>query len=373
MERIDYFNIHWDENLPYGQNALNLLDRFVWLPEHEIQKRVVAGFGCLNLTQINNAPTLYLNGSSGSGKSTTSDLLAALAGVESIMATAAATRNYIESIRKGDEEDESEEEKHILVPFDDISKETIKKGTPMNDLIKISFDRGKPMQIAKEGGSNLKFYPFSLKIMSSTYNPFIDFNENEEFIRRTIFIHCRRPSNEIYEQLDEISNYSFEGIREKFDEHWRSIKNRRLHKELYQSLRVPRGSITDINKWKLTRLLIAAGVTMGVFKNETEALELFERYWEYRRTIEQGYIPPLEAAIIEALNFIKRVNAFVEDVDGHDAISLQAIQERIFQRIGKKQLPFDKLSMKEVFNAIQKLGYQQVTNSRGEICFLVEN
>lgn len=282
----------WIDELPYGDNVGNIINKFVKLPAKDIQLPIVVAYNCMNLPLLNKAPILYLYGGEGSGKSTLAKLCGCFNGsyqhgkIFQSSSTFASIRNFIQDNRHFkvyDPETHAQLEKSITLTWDDVTPELLVDSRIMN-LMK-AYDRSTAnIQIAgtsESQGANQNFFVFALKILTSV-SPIFHEYRFRELARRCFFIKCARQEIGLQlddgEELPQVEDFEWKGLELELYKEWDETIVRSYADEL-KALRKP--SAISYAEWEISRSLLASGLVHNVWSTSKEALANIVEYWKW--------------------------------------------------------------------------------------------
>lgn len=209
-ESLQSYTDYWDNNLSLGENYLNLINKAVLLPNHEVQSKIAATYAATHSIAIKVAPILWIQGDTGTGKSALSKVLAGLREQDgkntmSAASSYAAIRNHINRNRFDQFLDNQpihslDNEHPFLLVIADIKENFLTStngGAERFTLLRTGWDRSEEGQsISLGNGESLYFYTFCLKILTTRDN-FILKDKYAELFRRCLFI-----------KTDHINNFS---------------------------------------------------------------------------------------------------------------------------------------------------------------------
>ena len=205
----------YNDELTLAQNLLVVLKQTIFLPYDFYD--IIAAYFLLPSALCKIVPYLFLNGQSGSGKSTVAKLAGYLHGspVNSSSDTFAAIRNSLSkrkkawAYRQGAEPGEVGSavsvEKNICMVWDDVSASTFTNSPELYNMFKFGYDKStdKIIVSSRETGVNIEFRCFCPKIFSSITPLHLD-DRFKELKRRLIVIPCKRVEELTDERKNEL-------------------------------------------------------------------------------------------------------------------------------------------------------------------------
>ncbi|WP_319418869.1 hypothetical protein [Pleurocapsa sp. FMAR1] len=205
----------YNDELTLAQNLLIALEQTIFLPYDFYD--IIAAYFLLPSALCKIVPYLFLNGQSGSGKSTVAKLAGYLHGspVNSSSDTFAAIRNSLSkrkkawAYRQGAEPGEVGSavsvEKNICMVWDDVSASTFTNSPELYNMFKFGYDKStdKIIVSSRETGVNIEFRCFCPKIFSSITPLHLD-DRFKELKRRLIVIPCKRVEELTDERKNEL-------------------------------------------------------------------------------------------------------------------------------------------------------------------------
>lgn len=224
----------WIESKSYYENVSNIVSRVMYHDEIFILKEIIAAYACFHSIAAKFAPILFFSGSSGTGKSNLTLLMASLRGAEkSILggsSTFASVRNTLNrsrwryfSAELGSQNDTSRaNEKLSTLYWADIKAANL-ADPKMYGLLRNGTSRFEDkLTIAGEDGKNLEFYVFCPKVISSIED-FYTQARFSELKRRLLIIRTQKLKPSASNWLESAINpneYSFNGCLERFESFW---------------------------------------------------------------------------------------------------------------------------------------------------------
>ena len=314
----------WDRELTLGENYVSIINRCVLLPNRKVQSKVVAAYAAVHSIACRVLPTLAIVGSTGTGKSALTKVIAGLreqhgSNTFGSSSTFASLRNAINKFRFMQFIDnqpiyERDNEKPCLMVIADV-KEFFFRDPNKFALFRCGWDRSEETQTISMGnGENLTFYTFCPKILS-TVDTFMLKSEYSELYRRSLFVkteHIDKFSDEDkfawYQQsnrLLEPDAINWTGADQEFLNFWHGDNDANLME--FARLRRQHGNLKDLARDK--------GMTEHQFKccfdimctakilfnmKPTEVILLFVEYFAY---IKENVVPESEG-VIRLIQFV---------------------------------------------------------------------
>ena len=270
-----------DNNDNLYQKLKALFEQIIVLPNPELQTSVLLAFAMTPSAMSNNLPIGVLYGSSGSGKSETTKLIAALHNTQ--MSTAASTfaslRNVISSSRYYDSDKTFE--KNFLLCWDDINESVFLADDKMFSLFKSGINRKAVITIADKLGINMEFYPFSPKLVS-TVSPFWDHPKLLELKRRILPFLFKKvlDSENVIIHLVSVDDLNLNGLHNELESYWRFKENREIFNAAKRSLSRTRSTIIPLEIQRLyTDVMATLSTITGL--SPKESLKQFELYYQF--------------------------------------------------------------------------------------------
>lgn len=301
---IETWESIYDDSLALPHNLLYILRHTVFLP-HDFYD-IITAYCLLPSALCRVIPYLFLQGQSGSGKSTVGKLFAYVHGISinSSSDTFAGIRNTLNTRRNGLAEIPDPEnpgrtiykntERNTCMVWDDINANTFTSQPDLYNMFKYGYDRttDKITISSKEVGENLEFRCFCPKIFSSVTPLHLD-ERFKELQRRMIVIPCKRVEelsdsrkawlnindSNWQDKLLNLDDYSWKGFNKVYADFW-SL-------ELGQSFVAARRIVSKITKGytsqqRLISLdLLACGLAAGLWKDEEQAAWRVKQYWDW--------------------------------------------------------------------------------------------
>lgn len=227
----------WDESLDYYGNCVGLFEHTLYHSEIFILKHILAAYTGFHSVAANFAPILFFSGASGTGKSQTSNLIAAIRETkESVLggsSTFASVRNVLQRNRwiiKPESIDEPQDtrrsnEKACMLIWADIKVANL-SDPKMFGLLRNGTSREEDrLTIAGDAGKNYEFYVFAPKVLSSVED-FYNESQYSELKRRLLLIKTQKMKPDSVhastwlETAINPSDYDFKGCKKHFKEFW---------------------------------------------------------------------------------------------------------------------------------------------------------
>ena len=294
----------YSDNLSLPENLLSILRQTIFLPYdfHDI----IAAYFMLPSALCKVIPYLFLNGQSGSGKSTVSKLASYLhnSPINSSSDTFAAIRNslaerkkawaYRQSAIAGEVGSTVSVEKNTCMIWDDISASTFTNSRELYNMFKFGYDKStdKIIVSSKETGVNIEFRCFCPKIFSSITPLHLD-DRFKELKRRLITIPCSRVEELTDERKSELGitdnnwqnklldphRLDWRGFSKLFDDFW----DVEIARNFIMTRSILSVSIQGLSSQQRTISLdlIACGITSGIWADEDEAVNRMKDYWSW--------------------------------------------------------------------------------------------
>ena len=314
----------WDRNLTLGENYVSMIDRCVLLPNRQVQSKVVAAYAAVHSVACRVLPTLAIVGSTGTGKSALTKVIAGLreqqgANTFGSSSTFASLRNAVNKFRFKQFIDnqpiyERDNEKPCLMVIADV-KEFFFKDPNKFALFRCGWDRSEETQTISMGnGENLTFYTFCPKILS-TVDTFMLKTEYSELYRRSLFVkteHIDKFSDEDKadwyqegKQALEPDAINWTGADQEFLNFWHGDNDANLME--FARLRRQQGNLKDLARSK--------GMTEHQFKGAFDVmrtakilfnmtpLEVVKLFIEYFAYIKENVVPESEG-VIRLIQFV---------------------------------------------------------------------
>ena len=366
-QKLGHWREMWIDELSYGDNVGNIIDRFVKLPAKGIQLPVVIAYNCLNLPLLNKAPIMYLYGGEGSGKSTLAKLCGCFNGsyqagkIFQSSSTFASIRNHIQDNRHFkvyDPETHAPLEKSITLTWDDVTPELLVDARIMN-LMK-AYDRATAnIQIAgtsESQGANQNFFVFALKILTSVSPVFHEYRFRE-LARRCMFIKCARQEIGLQledgEELPQVEDYDWSQLDLELYKAWSESAVKEYAKTL-KLLRKPKS--VSYAQWEISRSLIASGLVHNVWSTTKEALENISEYWQY---FEKARLNTMSAAQQKLTAIIEEwmMSEAVQELQLQEVIDAGFIQKKLKEAAIKGELN-ESITAKKRTDLMLSLGWR---------------
>lgn len=293
---IDYHTlIDHDDSIP--KQFESLLTQIILLPNPDVQIPILVSYAFTPSAMSNNLPIGVCYGGSGSGKSETLKLIAALRNstLDTAASTFASIRNSIENSRWYDSDKTFE--KNFLLIWDDINENVFLNDDKLFSLFKSGINRKATIKIADKMGINMEFKPFSPK-MCSTVTPFWDHPKLVELKRRVLpFLFKQIPANTTIYGSGENGDYNdenlsvefdlltveeinFNGLNGDYESFWRVKENRTQFNKNKQLLSKIKKHSIPLEIYRLNLDVMATtGLIYGLGSRET--VTMWENYYNY--------------------------------------------------------------------------------------------
>lgn len=285
---IDYHTlINHSDSIP--EQFEDLLKQIILLPNPDIQIPVLVSYAFTPSAMSNNLPIGVCYGSSGSGKSETLKLIAALrnSAVNTAASTFASIRNSIENSRWYDSDKTFE--KNFLLIWDDINENVFLSDDKLFSLFKSGINRKATITIADKMGVNMEFKPFSPKLCS-TVAPFWDNPKLVELKRRVLpFLFKQIPvsigdSNDTeYDtefNLLTVEEINFNGLNGDYEKFWRIKENRTQFNKAKGLLSKIKTHSIPLEVYRLN-LDVMATTALIYNLNSRDTVTIWENYYSY--------------------------------------------------------------------------------------------
>lgn len=351
----------WNFELSLFCNTQNLVNKFVLLPDKEIQSTMVAVYLWLNSRWIKECPLILCKGSPGSGKSILGTLAAKLhqSPILPSTATFASLRNTIELIRFGEEKGEVELEGAFLV-WDNVRASYFLgsgENATKRDLLLNGYKKGTDVvPIAQPGnGQVINFHTFCPKVLTSIdalWQP----NDLRELKRRLmpVFHEVIPEDSDSAEGLLDIESVNFDKFYA--DLFWDTYaglmwqRNAATFLEFRKACKAKRRMAPfDENRKSLCLDFFATGHLIGAWETPEQAYETVGEYWKLVDTKIGNDDSDIEQMIGHW------VHTFYGDATLIPNSAVLAELERLSNRGDLVAKP----KPKEIFDSFQKLGYRK--------------
>lgn len=321
LDSLEPYTAYWRDELSYPENIQVLINRLVLLPEQDVLTKVITTYAINNSVGCNWLPMLLFWGESGTGKSQLYKLIAGIRGQNKSpntmrsgeTTTFAGMRNIINDhkwkypdLQPKEERYERNNEKPIMLFLADC-KESIFGDEMKYACFRNGVDRKEQIiSISKGDGTNLDFYTFSPKVLTTADDFFMQ-NKYAEALRRMIIIptwHLNNYPKEVREpfleeQID--ADYiDFSGIETLYNQHWNKERRDQFNKLNKQHGNWKKACVQlgftqhqFIASFDLMRTCYASGIT----KSPKETFELFLAYWQFYAKVVTGVQSGLHTAL----------------------------------------------------------------------------
>jgi hypothetical protein len=294
----------YDESLSLPGNLLSILKRTIFLPHDHYE--IIAAYFLLPSALCKVVPYLFLQGLSGSGKSTVAKVASYLHGVtiNSSSDTFAGIRNSLNDRRTAYIEISTDDpnypfrqkkvERNTCMVWDDVDASVFINSPDLYRLFKFGYDRStdKIILSSKDVGENLEFRCFCPKIFSSISPLHLD-DRFKELKRRMIVIPCKRveelsdarkeelsvTDNDWQTKLLDITAYNWQGFSQLFEDFWdadNAWSFLTVRKIIGQSVK---GLSSQQRAISLD--LLATGIASGIWQDEVIAVDAIKSYWSW--------------------------------------------------------------------------------------------
>lgn len=285
---IDYHTlINRNDSIP--EQFEDLLNQIILLPNPDVQIPILVSYAFTPSALANNLPIGVCYGSSGSGKSETLKLIAALrnSSINTAASTFASIRNSIENSRWYDSDKAFE--KNFLLIWDDINEKVFTDSEQMFSMFKSGINRKATITIADKMGVNMEFKPFSPKLCS-TVTPFWDNPKLVELKRRVLpFLFKQIPvtignnSDPEYDtefNLLTVEEINFNGLNGDYERFWKVKENRTQFNKAKQLLSKIKTHSIPLEIYRLN-LDVMATTALIYNLGSRETVTVWETYYSY--------------------------------------------------------------------------------------------
>ena len=285
---IDYHTlINHSDSIP--EQFEDLLNQIILLPNPSVQIPVLVSYAFTPSALANNLPIGVCYGSSGSGKSETLKLIAALrnSAINTAASTFASIRNSIENSRWYDSDKTFE--KNFLLIWDDIAENVFLSDDKLFSLFKSGINRKATITIADKMGVNMEFKPFSPKLCS-TVTPFWDNPKLVELKRRVLpFLFKQIPislgdNNDLEYDIEfnllTVEEINFNGLNGDYERFWRIKENRTQFNKAKGLLSKIKTHSIPLEIYRLN-LDVMATTALIYNLNSRDTVTIWENYYSY--------------------------------------------------------------------------------------------
>jgi curved DNA-binding protein CbpA len=285
---IDYHTlINHSDSIP--EQFEDLLKQIILLPNPDIQIPVLVSYAFTPSALANNLPIGVCYGSSGSGKSETLKLIAALrnSAINTAASTFASIRNSIENSRWYDSDKTFE--KNFLLIWDDINENVFLSDDKLFSLFKSGINRKATITIADKMGVNMEFKPFSPKLCS-TVTPFWDNPKLVELKRRVLPFLFKQipvslgdnndPEYDTEFNLLTVEEVNFNGLNGDYERFWRVKENRTQFNKAKGLLSKIKTHSIPLEVYRLN-LDVMATTALIYGLNSRDTVTIWENYYSY--------------------------------------------------------------------------------------------
>lgn len=285
---IDYHTlINHSDSIP--EQFEDLLKQIILLPNPDIQIPVLVSYAFTPSALANNLPIGVCYGSSGSGKSETLKLIAALrnSAINTAASTFASIRNSIENSRWYDSDKTFE--KNFLLIWDDINENVFLSDDKLFSLFKSGINRKATITIADKMGVNMEFKPFSPKLCS-TVTPFWDNPKLVELKRRVLPFLFKQipvslgdnndPEYDTEFNLLTVEEVNFSGLNNDYERFWRVKENRTQFNKAKGLLSKIKTHSIPLEVYRLN-LDVMATTALIYGLNSRDTVTIWENYYSY--------------------------------------------------------------------------------------------
>ena len=301
---IDTWRDIYDDNLSVPENLLNLLPRFVLLPDDYYD--IIAAYMLIPSALAKVVPYLFLYGQSGTGKSTLGKLISYFWGVPINTSgdTYASIRNSLNDRKYQDIEIPSKDpsfpsiyktvEVNTGMVWDDIDSSVVLNTPYLFRMLKVGYDSSTDkISISSDiKGENLEFRCFSLKVFSSI-SPIHLEDSLKELQRRLIVIPFKRIEDLSDERLAQlgttrdtwpkhllnINAFDWKGFSSLFTNFW----NPELAEVYLLNRKTLMNTLTGLSSKEraISLDLLSAGITSGIWPNEIQGVARLKNYFNW--------------------------------------------------------------------------------------------
>lgn len=245
----------WNSSNSFYSNTVDIISRTMYHDEIFVLKHILGAYTCFHSIAAKFAPILFLSGSSGTGKSNITLLIASLRGVQKTIlggsSTFASVRNtlnrsrwkyYSTELAGGNDYSRSNEKLSMLF-WADIKAANL-QDPKMYGLLRNGTSRFEDkLTIAGEDGKNLEFYVFCPKVISSIED-FYTQAKFSELKRRLMIVRTQKLKANSMSWIESAINpneYNFSNCENYFVDFWsndrlnelaNAIKSSRLPQKL---------------------------------------------------------------------------------------------------------------------------------------------
>lgn len=320
LEDSNHWSLYYDSNLGYGQNFIAFLNRSIALKNESVYSPVIASYAICNSKATKTMPILFVTGSSGTGKSLIGYLIAAFReshdNIIGSSTTFAGIRNQLQHCRWHDHttplNTALSNEKPYLMVWADIKESSFKgQDDKMYSLFRNGCYRSEEkIYISSGDGSNIPFYVYGQKIVSSIENFFLK-PQWSELHRRCLFVKTLHfdaldpdyiAEFNTREYLDP-TTISWKNIEVKFLEHWTQDRLKHIQ-SCYKSKNRMIKSLTNqyglsAHQAAISFDLIVAGYVSDLFDNLDHCMTIWGDYWRFIVSEINEVIKPVLQQVLE--------------------------------------------------------------------------
>ena len=308
---IDTWRDIYDDHLSVPENLLNLLPKFVILPDDYYD--IIAAYMLIPSALAKVVPYLFLYGQSGTGKSTLGKLISYFWGVPINTSgdTYASIRNGLNDRKYQDLEIPSKDpsfpsiykkvEVNTGMVWDDIDSSVVINTPYLFRMLKVGYDSSTDkISISSDiKGENLEFRCFSLKVFSSI-SPIHLEDSLKELQRRLIVIPFKRIEDVSDERLAQlgttrdtwqkhlfnINAFDWKGFNRLFANFW----NPELAEVYLLNRKTLTNTLTGLSSKEraISLDLLSAGIASGIWRDEIQGVARLKAYFNwFEREINQ--------------------------------------------------------------------------------------
>lgn len=267
-----------------NHKLIQFIQRFLWLPEPQLQLPIIACYLCGNTELLRQkklkVPYLFHHGNEGSGKSTVAIIAKLLHDMPIFAADSSASgiRQELEELKKL-----NRITRFLL--WDDLNSQSFEgdDGRKKLSIFKSGYDplTGTVVMGGKEGKS-IKMDIYGLKIFSSCY-PFHSSTAYVELIRRCLIIQHKSSDSWFGDSIEE---FDWDGCSRRFEELWLPGHGAHVRFEDAFSRIKPLLAKAELKSRKkvIAPAIILTGVAANIFSSLEEGLEVFQAFCGYEES-----------------------------------------------------------------------------------------
>ena len=204
---LTHYSDYWDNDASYFDNVRSLYNRCIWHKHNQdVISHIAATYACCHSLAMQFCPILFYQGKSGSAKSESAKLIAAIRetskDILGAQCTFASIRNVINTSRwyvysQYLQDTALANEKPTILVWADIKEADLSENRQLYSLLRNGCDRKEDkLLIAGEAGQNQEFFVFCPKIISSV-EAFYSYPKWSELKRRILLIHTDILDNSV--------------------------------------------------------------------------------------------------------------------------------------------------------------------------------